>query len=80
MPDDLRKRGAPDRRFIAFNQAHERLLACHVMRIDELHLALAILAIGNGRRKVKAVLKEARAMVDSLGQPKVKNAKRRPRR
>lgn len=80
MADDKSRRGPEDPRFISFTDPKERVPFCHRARVDELHLALAILAVGNGRRKVKAVIRDARAMVDAIGQPKVKNAKRRPRR
>jgi hypothetical protein len=72
--DDLSKRGKPDRNLVAFDQHHERVLVCHRMRIDELHLALAILGVGHSRRAVKARIEAARRWVDSVRKPKVKNA------
>lgn len=79
MPDNRKRRGPEDPRFIAFEQKDERAPFCARQRIDELHLAIAIEAAGHGRRAVKAVLARARARVRAVSK-RTKRTKRAGKR
>lgn len=75
MTDDKSKRGKPDRRRVALTQSYEVTAFCRRHRCDELHLALAVQAVGDVRVLVVDALARARSLLSASRRQRSKRRK-----